>query len=85
MNTIWADLDTGSFEAGERAVLRIAIDNRLGVGAYTLTPGVANRDGTRIADLRINLSGFRVDGKRWTGAAADLPYEIELERRDRKR
>jgi ABC-type polysaccharide/polyol phosphate transport system ATPase subunit len=80
MNTIWAERETGTFEAGERVVLRVAIDNRLGVGAYTLTPGVANRDGTRIADLRLNLSGFRVDGKRWTGAAVDLPYELSVER-----
>ena len=66
---------------GARALLRIEVDNHFGVGAYTLSPGVANRDGTHVVDLRRDVSSFRVDGKRWTGAVADLPYEIEVERR----
>ncbi len=85
MNTLWAGHETEDFRRGDRAVLRIELVNHLGVGAYALTPGVANRDGTRIADLRLNFESFRVDGQRWTGAAADLPYAIDVERRGARR
>ncbi len=79
MNTLWAEVDTPDYRSGERATLRITIENHLGVGAYSLTPGVANRDGLRIADIRFGMRSFRVDGPRWTGAMADLPFELEVE------
>ncbi len=80
INTIWADLETDDYAPGDHGELRIEIDNHLGVGTFSLCPGVANQDGTHLADLRFNAASFRVDGKRWTGAIADLPYEIAVRR-----
>jgi ABC-type polysaccharide/polyol phosphate transport system ATPase subunit len=79
VNTLWGNVETPRYDAGERATLRIDVPNWLGVGAYTLTPAVASRDGRKVADIRFGLSSFRVTGKRWTGASVDLPYEIRLE------
>ncbi len=78
-NTLWDELETPDFKRGERVTFRIKLTNSFGVGTYTISPGVSHREGIRPADIRLDFKSFKVSGRYWTGAAADLPREITLE------
>jgi ABC-type polysaccharide/polyol phosphate transport system ATPase subunit len=80
VNTQWGEVKTGECRPGERATLRVTIENRFGVGAYSLICGIAETGGLDLIDRRLDLSPFHVEGKYPTGAAADLPYELDLQR-----
>jgi ABC-2 type transport system ATP-binding protein len=79
-NTIWAGVKTGEFGPGDRARIAISLENRFGVGRYFISPAISQRDLITLADHRENFATFTVEGPRWTGAAMDLPHQIELER-----
>jgi ABC-type polysaccharide/polyol phosphate transport system ATPase subunit len=75
---------TGSFAAGETAVVRVRFDNWLAPGRYKLMAAVT-RDGigADAYDLRVDISSVIVHAGRSGGGAADLPHSLEIERRQR--
>src|SRR5205085_6811090 len=64
---------TGSFAAGETAIVRLRFDNWLAASRYTVTPSIA-RDGlgADALDLREDLASLLVHGGPWTGGVANL-------------
>jgi ABC-type polysaccharide/polyol phosphate transport system ATPase subunit len=74
----WTHGPTGRFAAGERAVVRIAFDNRLGPSRYTLSPSVALHE--RVLDVREDLTSVIVHGTYLSGAVVDPPHEFTVER-----
>jgi ABC-type polysaccharide/polyol phosphate transport system ATPase subunit len=79
-NTLWLGMETPDFAEGERITVKVPIENYLGVGGFTLTPGVAWQDGVHMADLRQDYGSFAIIGEPWTGAVADMPHKLEIER-----
>ncbi len=82
----------GPFRAGERLIVRLSFENRLAPNRYTLTPTVAesgpparvvaaSTPPPRILDERADMATLLVEGPMWTGGVADLPVELEIERR----
>ncbi len=78
------DLDhvrTGSFAAGETAIVRVTVDNWLAPGRYELTPSVARRGaGVDVLDLREDLASLMVHGTRSSAGIVEIPHTLELER-----
>jgi ABC-type polysaccharide/polyol phosphate transport system ATPase subunit len=72
---------TGSFEAGEEAVVRVRFDNWLAPGRYSLSASLS-RDGlgADAYDLRDGISSIIVHSSRAGGGAADLPHSFEIDR-----
>jgi ABC-type polysaccharide/polyol phosphate transport system ATPase subunit len=71
----------GRFRRGERASVRLSFDNWLAPSRYMLTPTVATWDPEyRVIDQREDLAALIVEAPHRTGAAADLPTELEIER-----
>jgi ABC-type polysaccharide/polyol phosphate transport system ATPase subunit len=79
-NTLWRGMETRQFAAGERVTVSVPIENYLGVGGFTLSPGVAWQDGVHMADMRHDYGSFAVSGEPWTGAVADMPHDLTIEK-----
>ena len=79
-NTLFDELETGTFEAGEEAVHSVRFPVWLGDGVYTVSPAVAYEDAQRFADWREELSSIAVRSERFTGGLVDLPHESWIER-----
>jgi ABC-type polysaccharide/polyol phosphate transport system ATPase subunit len=74
-------LETGSFEAGERATVRFAFENFLAPARYSLTPEMAVWDPThRLLDVRDDVASLIVAAPNASGGIADLPTTVEIER-----
>lgn len=73
---------TGTFQAGDLAVVRLRFDNWLGPGRYQLSASVS-RDGlgADAFDLREGLSSIIVHATHSGGGMVDLPHEFDIERR----
>ncbi len=80
-NTVWAGTEVPRFGPGDRAEVAFTLTNHLGVGRHHAAVGVHTRDGATLADYRTSVATVVVTGPEWTGAAADLPHEITVERR----
>jgi ABC-type polysaccharide/polyol phosphate transport system ATPase subunit len=78
-NTLLLDEETRDFDRGERAVVRVSLENSFGVGNYTLTPGIAHQDAVHMADMRKDFGSFSIDGELWSGAVADPRHEFSVE------
>ena len=79
--TAWEDVATGSFAAGDTAIVRVRLENVLATVRHTLTPSVALSQAPDAAlDMREDLATMVVHGPRATGALVDLPHEYEIER-----
>ncbi len=78
LSSQWTHGATGRFAAGERAVVRIAFENRLAPSRYTLSPSVALHE--RVLDVRENLTSLIVHGTYVSGAVVDPPHEFTVER-----
>jgi ABC-type polysaccharide/polyol phosphate transport system ATPase subunit len=80
-NTQFAHGATGSFRAGQQAVVRMRFRNWLSPGRYRLTASVT-RDGVAADayDLRENISSVVVFAAHAGGGAADFPHTFEIER-----
>ncbi len=77
----WQHGPTGTFEAGETTVARIAFENRLAPSRYTISPSVARPGGGASAlDVREDLTSVIVHGTFISGAVVDPPHEITLSR-----
>ena len=73
--------NTGTFRAGERAVLAFGFDNWLGASRYSLmltsaVPALEDGGLTQIPDA----ASLIVTAPHWSGAAADLPHDLTLRR-----
>jgi ABC-2 type transport system ATP-binding protein len=86
-HTIFAtttDLDhveTGRFESGDTARMRVTLENWLTPGRYDLTPSVARQGGgADVLDLREDLASLVVHSTRWSGGVVEIPHTLELER-----
>ena len=76
----WANGPTGSFKAGDAAVVRVRFENPLAPGYYSLNPAVT-RDAGGLIDARPGAADLDVHGPRRTGSIVDLPHEFTVERR----
>jgi ABC-type polysaccharide/polyol phosphate transport system ATPase subunit len=71
----------GRFRRGERATVRLSFENWLAPSRYMLTPTISTWDPDyRVIDQREDLASLIVEAPRRTGAATDLPTELEIER-----
>jgi ABC-type polysaccharide/polyol phosphate transport system ATPase subunit len=71
--------ESGHYSAGDRAVVRIGLQNCFAPGRYQLSPTVARPTG-QILDVREDISTVVVHGNRHTGGVVDLPHTFELQR-----
>ena len=79
-NTIFDEIDTGRFSAGEEALYSVAFDLHLADGLHTASPAVAYQDAQRFADWQEEVASIVVRGDRYTGGIVDLPHEATVER-----
>jgi ABC-type polysaccharide/polyol phosphate transport system ATPase subunit len=73
--------NTGSFKAGETAIVRIGFWMRMGAGQYTLSPVIAHKNRPAdIIDERENLATLLVHSTRNTGGLVDLEQVLSVHR-----
>jgi ABC-type polysaccharide/polyol phosphate transport system ATPase subunit len=72
---------TGSFRAGERATVSFRFPNWLAHSIYTVTPAVTTADGRVTLDQHVDALTLWIETNRITGGVADLPTEVEVQRR----
>jgi hypothetical protein len=74
--------DTGTYQAGETAVIKVEAQNWLVPGRYELTPSVSRDPGGEDPlDLREDLADVMIHGSKQSGAVVEIPHTIDLERR----
>lgn len=79
--TEWQHIETGTFAAGSRVTVRVAVDAFFGASLYQLTPSVAlPGSGANALDLREDMIGFYVHAANTTGGLVDLPHDFVIER-----
>jgi ABC-type polysaccharide/polyol phosphate transport system ATPase subunit len=72
---------TGTFEQGERVIVRFAFENWLAPSRYSLTPSVGVWDPAfRVLDERQDLASLIVERAWPSGGVTDFPTEVEVER-----
>ncbi len=75
------DAATGSFSAGETAVVRVTLPNWLAPGRYDLTPTVARAgSGADTIDVREDVASLVVHGTRQSGGVIEIPHTLEMVR-----
>jgi hypothetical protein len=75
-------VQTGRFDAGDVAVVRVTFDNYLAPGTYRLTPSLARAGaGMQALDTRLDLVAMAVEGPLPSEGLVDLPHETVVERR----
>jgi ABC-type polysaccharide/polyol phosphate transport system ATPase subunit len=79
-NTIFDEIETGRFAAGEEALYSVAFDLHFADGLHTASPAVAYQDAQRFADWQEEVASIVVRGERYTGGIVDLPHEAAIER-----
>ena len=79
-NTMFDNLETGHFAAGEEAVYALTFDVHLVDGRHTVSPAIAHNDGARFADWREDALSFLVRGEQYSGGIVDLPHTSSVER-----
>ena len=71
--------DTGTFAAGDRAVVRLSYDNWLAAGRYAIEASVARHGtGADVLDYRPDAVSIVVHGARPTIGVVDLPSSFEV-------
>jgi ABC-type polysaccharide/polyol phosphate transport system ATPase subunit len=79
--TEWAEIATGTFEAGETAELSVSFDNVFAPGRVYATPAVAHRGGgLNWIDRRERMISAIVTGTRNPGGLVNLPHDVRLKR-----
>jgi energy-coupling factor transporter ATP-binding protein EcfA2 len=80
-STVWQSERTGTFAAGEEALLRVAFENALAPGRYHANTSVARAGGgENVLDRREHLASVLVTGTRPGGGLVDLPHDFVVER-----
>jgi hypothetical protein len=79
--TQWSQPDSGVFEPGETASVRLKLDAWFRPDRYSLTPSVARRgSGSDTLDLREDMVSVILHSSRSTGGLIDPPHTFEIER-----
>jgi ABC-type polysaccharide/polyol phosphate transport system ATPase subunit len=79
-NTMFDQIRTGTFAAGDEAVYSVAFALELADGRHTASPAVAYQDAQRFADWQEEIAGVAVRGERLSGGIVDLAHETDIER-----
>jgi ABC-type polysaccharide/polyol phosphate transport system ATPase subunit len=82
-SNLWSDPRGGTFHAGEEVTFRIRFENVLSPDRYEVTPAVAHHEGAWI-DRCEGMVSVMVTGTRPSDALVELPYEIAIERVQRR-
>jgi ABC-type polysaccharide/polyol phosphate transport system ATPase subunit len=75
----WAEPRAGRFHAGEEVIYRVAFDNIMGPGRYTVTAAITQAGG-RVLQVRERMLSLMVTTTNPTGAVVGVPQEVSLER-----
>ena len=79
--TQWSLPQTGVFEAGEAATVRVQLDAWFGPGRYRVSPSVAREgSGSDTLDLREDLASVILSSTQASGGLLDPPHRFEIER-----
>ena len=79
--TQWAVPQTGVFEAGESATVRVQLDAWFGPGRYRASPSVAREgSGGDTLDLREDMATVILSSTQPGGGLIDPPHRFEIER-----
>jgi ABC-type polysaccharide/polyol phosphate transport system ATPase subunit len=78
-SSVWTDPTPGTFRAGDTTLFRVAFDNILSAGRYSITAAVTLADGTWL-QLRERMFGVMVTSTRTSGALVDVPSVATLRR-----
>jgi ABC-type polysaccharide/polyol phosphate transport system ATPase subunit len=79
--TQWTQPETGIYEPGELATVRIGLDAWFGRGRYRVSPSVARRgSGDDTLDLREDMASVILHSTHDSGGTTDPPHRIEIER-----
>ena len=79
--TKWSQPETGIYEPGELATVRIGLDAWFGPGRYRVSPSVARRgSGADTLDLREDMASVILSSTRDSRGLVDPPHRIEIER-----
>ncbi len=70
---------TGTFAAGQTAVVRLSFENYLTPSRYALTPSVARHGtGADALDIREDIASVVIHGGVFTGGIVNLPHGFEI-------
>ena len=77
--TAFSGTHTGSFRAGQTAVVRMRFENWLTASRYSLSPSIARAGmGEDVLDVQEDLAELLVHGWHFTGGVVNLPHEFEV-------
>ena len=80
-STLLREIDTGSFNAGDTATIRVGLEHRFAPSQYKLTPSVARAGGGADAiDMREDLTSVMLHATQTTGGLLDPLHTFEVER-----
>jgi ABC-type polysaccharide/polyol phosphate transport system ATPase subunit len=79
--TALSQTDTGSFQRGQTAVVRMRFENWLTASRYSLTPSIARPGTEETIDIREDMASLLVHGWHFTGGVTNLPHGFEVDRR----
>jgi lipopolysaccharide transport system ATP-binding protein len=80
-NTLWRQIPTGSFRAGDVQRVRWTIDNCFRAGSYFIEGAVAHPSGEQFAEVRERAAKVTVFGDLMTHGFVILPDEFEMDPR----
>ena len=79
--TSWSQPETGVFDAGETATVRLQLEAWFGPGRYRITPSVAREGlGADVLDLREDMATVILHSTHDSGGLIDPPHRFEIER-----
>jgi ABC-2 type transport system ATP-binding protein len=79
--TAWTRPETGVFDSGETATVRLQLDAWFGPGRYHVTPSVTRQGlGADTLDLREDMATVILHSTRDSGGLIDPPHRFDIER-----
>ena len=79
--TTWSQPETGVFDTGETATVRLQLDAWFGPGRYRITPSVTRQGlGADTLDLREDMATVILHSTRDGGGLIDPPHRFDIER-----
>jgi ABC-type polysaccharide/polyol phosphate transport system ATPase subunit len=79
--TALSQIDTGRFEAGQTAVVRMRFENWLTASRYSLSPSIAHSGTGETIDVQEDAASLLVHGWHFTGGVTNLPHGFEVDQR----
>ena len=77
--TALSEIETGRFERGRTAVVRMRFENWLTASRYSLSPSIARYGTEETIDVRADMAGLLVHGWHFTGGVTNLPHGFEVD------